>query len=96
MAASTVRRHETRRHEIGALLRAHLAAASGIRHRTRHCAVCHRLLRLAMGPAGESGLPETPERPGDPGDTEPQAEQPQPQPGSGSGSGSEDKGPPAG
>ncbi|MEU6815883.1 DUF6274 family protein [Streptomyces sp. NPDC046860] len=41
MAASV--RHETR-----ALLRAHLAAASSYRHRTRHCAVCHRLLLLAM------------------------------------------------
>ncbi|WP_351231191.1 DUF6274 family protein [Streptomyces sp. NPDC002133] len=42
MAASTAR-HETR-----ALLRAHLAAVSGYRHFTRHCPVCHRLLRLAM------------------------------------------------
>ncbi|MET9803790.1 DUF6274 family protein [Streptomyces sp. NPDC006368] len=44
-AASTIRpvRHETR-----ALLRAHLAAASGYRHITRCCVVCHRLLRLAM------------------------------------------------
>ncbi|MBX7471532.1 MULTISPECIES: DUF6274 family protein [unclassified Streptomyces] len=41
MAASA--RHETR-----ALLRAHLSAALGYRHLTRHCAVCHRLLRLAM------------------------------------------------
>ncbi|WLQ35180.1 DUF6274 family protein [Streptomyces castrisilvae] len=38
------------RHEIRALLRAHLAAASGYRHLTRHCAVCARLLRLAMEP----------------------------------------------
>ncbi|MFE9766637.1 DUF6274 family protein [Streptomyces sp. NPDC005808] len=44
MAASA--RHETR-----ALLRAHLSAASGYRHLTRHCAICHRLLRLAMEPA---------------------------------------------
>ncbi|MDH2393237.1 DUF6274 family protein [Streptomyces sp. HNM0663] len=43
MAASTARRHETR-----ALLRAHLSAASGYRHLTRHCPICHRLLRLAM------------------------------------------------
>ncbi|MDJ0463518.1 DUF6274 family protein [Streptomyces sp. H27-C3] len=44
MAASEVRvRHETR-----ALLRAHLAAAWGYRHLTRHCPICHRLLRLAM------------------------------------------------
>ncbi|WP_405881280.1 DUF6274 family protein [Streptomyces sp. NBC_01136] len=43
MAAST--RHETR-----ALLRAHLSAASGYRHLTRHCPICHQLLRLAMEP----------------------------------------------
>ncbi|MEU8963712.1 DUF6274 family protein [Streptomyces sp. NPDC048491] len=36
------------RHETRALLRAHLSAALGYRHLTRHCAVCHRLLRLAM------------------------------------------------
>ncbi|WP_405862050.1 DUF6274 family protein [Streptomyces sp. NBC_01515] len=41
MAASV--RHETR-----ALLRAHLSAASSYRHATRHCSICHRLLRLAM------------------------------------------------
>ncbi|MBG0854160.1 hypothetical protein I2W78_20510 [Streptomyces spinoverrucosus] len=44
MAASA--RHETR-----ALLRAHLSAASSYRHHTRHCPVCHRLLRLAMDSA---------------------------------------------
>ncbi|MEV7361413.1 DUF6274 family protein [Streptomyces sp. NPDC003631] len=44
MAASA--RHETR-----ALLRAHLSAASGYRHLTHHCPVCHRLLRLVMEPA---------------------------------------------
>ncbi|MEU2801057.1 DUF6274 family protein [Streptomyces sp. NPDC007117] len=38
------------RHETRALLRAHLAAASAYGHLTRHCAVCHRLLRLAMEP----------------------------------------------
>lgn len=43
MAAASTARHETR-----ALLRAHLAAASGYRHITPHCPVCHRLLRLAM------------------------------------------------
>ncbi|WP_336323939.1 DUF6274 family protein [Streptomyces lavendofoliae] len=43
MAAASTARHETR-----ALLRAHLAAASGYRHITRHCPVCHRLERLAM------------------------------------------------
>ncbi|MEU9793859.1 DUF6274 family protein [Streptomyces sparsogenes] len=36
------------RHETRALLRAHLAAAVGYRHFTRHCPICHRLLRLAM------------------------------------------------
>ncbi|MFI6682765.1 DUF6274 family protein [Streptomyces sp. NPDC050485] len=49
------------RHETRALLRAHLAAASGYRHLTRHCPVCHRLLRLAMDPA-EAAHPED-ERP---------------------------------
>ncbi|UQS33000.1 hypothetical protein J5J01_09345 [Streptomyces fradiae] len=44
MAAATAR-HETR-----ALLRAHLAAASGYRHLTRHCAVCHRLAQYAALP----------------------------------------------
>ncbi|MFF4962098.1 DUF6274 family protein [Streptomyces sp. NPDC001222] len=39
------------RHETRALLRAHLSAASGYRHLTRHCAICHHLLRLAMEPA---------------------------------------------
>ncbi|MET9292740.1 DUF6274 family protein [Streptomyces sp. NPDC003077] len=45
---TTAARHETR-----ALLRAHLSAVSGYRgyrHLTRHCPVCHRLLRLAMEP----------------------------------------------
>ncbi|MFJ9111134.1 DUF6274 family protein [Streptomyces sp. NPDC102283] len=52
----------TARHEIRALLRAHLAAASAYRHLTRHCAVCHRLLRLAMEPGGdrERRAPEGP------------------------------------
>ena len=36
------------RHETRALLRAHLAAASSFGHRTRHCPICHRLLRLVM------------------------------------------------
>ncbi|MFH9611526.1 DUF6274 family protein [Streptomyces sp. NPDC017448] len=43
----------TARHEIRALLRAHLAAASAYRHLTGRCAVCHRLLRLAMEPGGD-------------------------------------------
>ncbi|MFJ9417072.1 DUF6274 family protein [Streptomyces sp. NPDC101227] len=42
---TTAARHETR-----ALLRAHLSAATRYRHLTRHCPVCHRLLRLAMEP----------------------------------------------
>ncbi|MGW1890485.1 DUF6274 family protein [Streptomyces sp. NPDC002004] len=41
----------TARHETRALLRAHLSAASGYRHLTRHCPVCHHLLRLALEPA---------------------------------------------
>ncbi len=44
MAASA--RHETR-----ALLRAHLSAASSFGHLTRHCPICHHLLRLAMDSA---------------------------------------------
>ncbi|WP_103508882.1 DUF6274 family protein [Streptomyces sp. SM13] len=55
MSASTAR-HETR-----ALLRAHLAAASAYRHLTRHCAVCHRLLRLAMEPGAAPGAGEAAE-----------------------------------
>ncbi|MEU6670578.1 DUF6274 family protein [Streptomyces sp. NPDC046727] len=47
MAASV--RHETR-----ALLRAHLSAASSYGHLTRHCPICHHLLRLAMD-AGSRG-----------------------------------------
>ncbi|MEU0031235.1 DUF6274 family protein [Streptomyces sp. NPDC006335] len=52
MAASV--RHETR-----ALLRAHLSAASSYRHVTRHCPICHRLLRLAMDSA-PTASPEAP------------------------------------
>ncbi|WP_314223005.1 DUF6274 family protein [Streptomyces zaehneri] len=51
MAASV--RHETR-----ALLRAHLSAATPYRHLTRHCPICHRLLRLAM-----DGAPQGTEAP---------------------------------
>ncbi|WP_020133945.1 DUF6274 family protein [Streptomyces sp. 351MFTsu5.1] len=54
MAASV--RHETR-----ALLRAHLSAASSYRHLTRHCPICHRLLRLAMDSAPRATDP--PEEP---------------------------------
>jgi uncharacterized protein DUF6274 len=46
-------RASPRRHETRALLRAHLAAASGYRHLTRHCPICHRLLRLAMEPSAQ-------------------------------------------
>ncbi|MGW4851254.1 DUF6274 family protein [Streptomyces sp. NPDC004288] len=58
MAAASAARHDTR-----ALLRAHLAAASRYGHLTRHCVVCHRLLRLAME------LPD-PEEPDEPGESE--------------------------
>ncbi|MFF8917907.1 DUF6274 family protein [Streptomyces sp. NPDC015032] len=53
-------------HETRALLRAHLAAASGFRHLTRHCAVCHRLLRLATEPLTASRTPPPPDPPPDP------------------------------
>ncbi|MFH8367710.1 DUF6274 family protein [Streptomyces sp. NPDC018031] len=68
----------TARREIRALLRAHLSAAAGRRHSTRHCPVCHRLLRLAMQPApperpsgraepsGPSGGPTSPAGPDEP------------------------------
>ncbi|MEU6844167.1 DUF6274 family protein [Streptomyces sp. NPDC046716] len=49
-------RHEAR-HETRALLRAHLSAASGHRHLTRHCPVCNRLLRLAMAPTADPAGP---------------------------------------
>lgn len=44
------------RHETRALLRAHLSAALPYRHRTRHCPICHRLLRLALD-AGPGAAP---------------------------------------
>ncbi|MFD9244488.1 DUF6274 family protein [Streptomyces sp. NPDC059556] len=56
MAAASAARHETR-----ALLRAHLAAASRYGHLTRHCVVCHRLLRLAMELPEPEGHAEGPE-----------------------------------
>ncbi|MDH6629830.1 hypothetical protein M2271_007669 [Streptomyces sp. LBL] len=49
MAGSGSVRHETR-----ALLRAHLAAASSYGHLTRHCPICHRLLRLALDGAPQA------------------------------------------
>lgn len=54
-APGTPRRHETR-----ALLRAHLAAATRYRHVTRHCPVCHRLLRLALESAPEPAGDQSP------------------------------------
>ncbi|MCK7625417.1 DUF6274 family protein [Streptomyces sp. RS10V-4] len=50
------------RHETRALLRAHLSAALryGYRHLTRHCPVCHQLLRLAMEPHGARSGPAAP------------------------------------
>ncbi|MER5906603.1 DUF6274 family protein [Streptomyces mirabilis] len=47
------------RHETRALLRAHLSAASGYRHLTRHCPICHQLLRLAMEPSAHGEEDET-------------------------------------
>ncbi|MFF7310581.1 DUF6274 family protein [Streptomyces sp. NPDC008137] len=61
MAASA--RHETR-----ALLRAHLSAASSYRHLTRHCPICHRLLRLVM-----ESVPGRPQHPSERGTVEPEA-----------------------
>ncbi|MEV7197496.1 DUF6274 family protein [Streptomyces sp. NPDC093510] len=50
------------RHETRALLRAHLAAATSYRHVTRHCPICHRLLRLALEPSQRvSGEREDPD-----------------------------------
>lgn len=46
------------RHETRALLRAHLAAATRYRHATRHCPVCHRLLRLAWEQREQHGRGE--------------------------------------
>ncbi|GGR34002.1 hypothetical protein GCM10010497_41140 [Streptomyces cinereoruber] len=57
MAAASAARHDTR-----ALLRAHLAAASRYGHLTRHCVICHRLLRLAMEAPETSETSEAEER----------------------------------
>lgn len=62
-------RRRTPRHETRALLRAHLAAATGYRHLTRHCAVCARLLRLATDPLTASQAAEPAEEPPDPSGT---------------------------
>ncbi|MEV3932863.1 MULTISPECIES: DUF6274 family protein [unclassified Streptomyces] len=56
----------TERHETRALLRAHLAAASGYRHLTQRCPICHRLLRLAMEPLTAPQAPYAPEESGNP------------------------------
>lgn len=49
------------RHETRALLRAHLSAASGYRHLTRRCPICHQLQRLAMEPSPyPATAPQTP------------------------------------
>jgi hypothetical protein len=50
------------RHETRALLRAHLSAASSFGHLTRHCPICHHLLRLAMD-SSPRVVAETPEDP---------------------------------
>jgi hypothetical protein len=78
------------RHETRALLRAHLSAASSYRHLTRHCPVCHQLLRLAMEPtarpsegdggscaadSGATGL--RPEEPGGGGESPPESDEDQ-------------------
>jgi hypothetical protein len=52
------------RHETRALLRAHLSAASSYRHLTRHCPICHRLLRLALDSAPR-GTIQAPPAPGE-------------------------------
>ncbi|MFV8188577.1 DUF6274 family protein [Streptomyces spinosirectus] len=52
----------TVRHETRALLRAHLSAASSYGHLTRHCPICHHLLRLALDAAQRPAeLAEAPE-----------------------------------
>ncbi|MFF7440123.1 DUF6274 family protein [Streptomyces sp. NPDC008122] len=67
MAAASAARHDTR-----ALLRAHLAAASRYGHLTRQCAVCHRLLRLAMeAPEAEEPADGTEDTTGDESPTDP-------------------------
>ncbi|MFE0377559.1 DUF6274 family protein [Streptomyces inhibens] len=48
------------RHETRALLRAHLSAATGYRHLTRHCPICHQLQRLVMEPHTARSGPAAP------------------------------------
>ncbi|HEX5568611.1 MAG TPA: DUF6274 family protein [Streptomyces sp.] len=57
------------RHETGALLRAHLSAATRYGHAILRCPVCHRLQRLAMEPAQERSGPAPEPLPRDPGRT---------------------------
>lgn len=57
------------RHETRALLRAHLSAATGYRHLTRRCPICHQLQRLAMEPTAARPAPSR--APALPGPVEP-------------------------
>ncbi|MBO8190604.1 hypothetical protein ITI46_02600 [Streptomyces oryzae] len=43
------------RREARALLRSHFAASGRRHHATRHCPLCHRLLRLAMAAPRAAG-----------------------------------------
>ncbi|WP_433546805.1 DUF6274 family protein [Streptomyces sp. CA-294286] len=61
----------TARHATRALLRAHLSAATGYRHRTEHCPVCRKLLRLAMEPEPDTRTPEDPDSPHRPAGSRP-------------------------
>ncbi|MFJ9430622.1 DUF6274 family protein [Streptomyces sp. NPDC101490] len=90
MAAASMARHDTR-----ALLRAHLAAAARFGHLTRHCAVCHRLLRLAMeGGEGPEAVGYGRQAPGPPNPSAPsvRAAPPEPHGSAGTGEGSGDGG----
>jgi hypothetical protein len=73
----------TARHETRALLRAHLSAATGYRHRTEHCPVCRKLLRLVMEPEGEDGADEEEEPGAAPGAAPDTASASRPSPASG-------------
>ncbi|MFB9737638.1 DUF6274 family protein [Streptomyces thermocoprophilus] len=69
------------RHETRALLRAHLSAASSYGHVTRHCPICHRLLRLAMDtPAQPHPQAQAQPEPESHADPEPQPDPAQPPP----------------
>ncbi|MFJ2783758.1 MULTISPECIES: DUF6274 family protein [unclassified Streptomyces] len=76
MAAASMARHDT-----GALLRAHLAAAARLGHLTRRCAVCHRLLRLAMeGGEGPEAVGYGRKAPGSPNPSVPSVRAAPPEP----------------